>query len=93
MHRTTVYLDTSVISALFDERTPERKALTEEFWKKIQDYDVYLSEITKEEMEAASETLREEMTQLTKDFKILQITEEAETLAEDYIKNKTFGGC
>jgi predicted nucleic acid-binding protein len=27
-----VYLDTSVISALFDERAPERQRMTENFW-------------------------------------------------------------
>ncbi len=27
-----IYLDTSVISALFDDRNPERKLLTEEFF-------------------------------------------------------------
>ncbi len=59
MRRPSVYLDTSVISALFDERTPERQTLTEEFWEKIQDYDMYLSEITEKEMEAASDTERE----------------------------------
>jgi len=30
-----IYLDTSVISALFDDRNPERKILTEEFFSEI----------------------------------------------------------
>ncbi len=30
-----VYLDTSVISALFDDKNPERKSLTESFFNKI----------------------------------------------------------
>ncbi len=90
MRKSTVYLDTSVISALFDERTPERQTLTEEFWEKIQDYDAYLSEITKKEMEAASETLKGKMTQVTKDFGVLPITEEAENLADEYIKKGVF---
>ncbi len=29
----SIYLDTSVISALFDDRTQERKKMTEEFWR------------------------------------------------------------
>jgi len=41
-----IYLDTSVISALFDERNLERKALTEEFSSKIAIYDTYISELT-----------------------------------------------
>lgn len=59
-------IGTSVISALFDERTPERQTLTEEFWEKISSYHVYLSEITEKEMEAASETLKGKMIQATK---------------------------
>ena len=31
-HKLKVYLDTSVISALFDDRNPERKSLTESFF-------------------------------------------------------------
>ena len=38
-----LYLDTSVISALFDERTPERKAMTEAAWARFPDYSVYIS--------------------------------------------------
>jgi len=41
-----VYLDTSVISALFDEKNPERKSLTEVFFKEIGNFDAYISEIT-----------------------------------------------
>lgn len=67
-----------------------KKALTEEFWEKIQDYDVCLSEISKKEMDAASKILREKMIQMTKDFNILRITEEVETLADEYIKSGVF---
>ena len=35
--KTKIYLDTSVISALFDERTPERLAMTSDFWSKLDD--------------------------------------------------------
>lgn len=34
-----VYLDTSVISALYDNRTPERMSLTKTAWKTLNDYD------------------------------------------------------
>jgi len=40
------YLDTSVISALFDDRNPERKSLTEHFFQTMGFYEIYLSEIT-----------------------------------------------
>lgn len=46
-----VYLDTSVISALFDERNPERKSLTEAFFGGIGNFDTFVSEITVAEIE------------------------------------------
>ena len=54
-----VYLDTSVISALYDKRTPERQSLTEQMWKSLRDYDVYISEIVLDEINAASDELKE----------------------------------
>ena len=41
-------------------------------------------------MEAASEIMREKMAQMTKDFKVLPITEEAEYLADEYIIEGVF---
>jgi len=38
-----IYLDTSVISALFDERNLERKSLTESFFEVIGNYKVFIS--------------------------------------------------
>ena len=42
-----VYLDTSVISALFDERNPERKSVTEAFFAEIGNFETFISEITR----------------------------------------------
>lgn len=41
-----IYLDTSVISALFDDKNPERKVLTEEFFSIKKDFQIYISEIS-----------------------------------------------
>ncbi len=40
MSRFKVYLDTSVLSALYDERTPERQVLTKAAWENLKDYNV-----------------------------------------------------
>ena len=53
--KTKVYLDTSVISALFDERTPERLMMTSALWSKLSNYEVFISELVLEELEKASE--------------------------------------
>ncbi|PXF52775.1 MAG: hypothetical protein C4B56_04375 [Candidatus Methanophagaceae archaeon] len=37
-----VYLVTSVISALFDERNPERKSLTEAFFAEIDNFETFI---------------------------------------------------
>ena len=41
-----IYLDTSVINVLFSEQSPEKKAITIEFFEKYIDlYDTYISDI------------------------------------------------
>lgn len=82
-----IYLDTSVISALFDDRNPERKALTEEFFSKIIIYGTCVSELTVAEIERTpDQSLRKKMTQAIQDFSALEINESVEELAKEYIK-------
>ena len=88
--KTKVYLDTSVISALFDERTPERLLMTSILWPKLSDFEVYISELVLEELERASEPIRDKMVSLIKDFNVLKISKEAKTLAEIYVKQDIF---
>ncbi|MFO7967745.1 MAG: hypothetical protein R6U44_09125 [Archaeoglobaceae archaeon] len=49
----SIYLDTSVISALFDERTPERKRMTDEFWS-VAGYEWFISTLVEEEISWSS---------------------------------------
>jgi len=82
-----IYLDTSVISALFDERNAERKTLTEEFSSKIAIYTTYISELTIAEIERTpDQSLRNKMRQVIKKFSILEVNEAVEELAAEYIK-------
>jgi hypothetical protein len=46
-----VYLDTSVLPALFDARNPERQELTKEFFSRIDEHEVFISELTRVEGE------------------------------------------
>ncbi len=86
----SVYLDTSVISALFDDRTPERKRFTEEFWRNLENYRVCVSTVVKEEINAVSEELRERMMDKISGFEILESTVEVKNLAEEYIRRIIF---
>jgi predicted nucleic acid-binding protein len=87
---TKVYLDTSVISALFDERTPERLEMTAELWSKLIDYEVFISELVLEELEKANDQIRAKLFSAVKNFIILKISKEAETLAGIYVKQGIF---
>jgi predicted nucleic acid-binding protein len=88
--KTKVYLDTSVISALFDERTPERLAMTSNFWSKLDDYEVFISELVLEELERVNEQVRDKMFSEIEDFIVLKISKEAEKLAQIYVKQGIF---
>lgn len=82
-----VYLDTSVISALFDERNPERKSLTEDFFNQIADFEPYISEITRAEIERTPDKeLGNKMKEVVLQFTVLSLTDEVEWLAKEYIR-------
>ena len=88
--KTKIYLDTSVISALFDERTPERLTMTSALWSKLNDYEVFISELVLEELERANEQIKNKLFSAVKDFIVLKISKEAEELAEIYVKQGIF---
>lgn len=82
-----VYLDTSVISALFDRRNPERKSLTQVFFTLIEEFDPYISEITGSEIERTPNVeLRTNMKNTIVQFPVLFLTEDSEWLANEYIR-------
>jgi len=86
-HRLKVYLDTSVISALFDERNPERKSLTESFFKEIESFETFISNITIAEIEKTPDKqIKKNMKQKIEDFSVLTISNEIEELSKEIIQ-------
>lgn len=82
-----VYLDTSVVSALFDERNPERQKLTEEFFAASDKYEVSVSSITILEVQNTPDaSLRRKMAAFIEPFQILEIDTEVEALVNEYIR-------
>jgi predicted nucleic acid-binding protein len=82
-----VYLDTSVPNAYFDERNPVRQETTREFWGKLEQYEVFVSNTVIDEIKAiGDEKTREELLELISNFRCLE-SEEAEVraLAKEYI--------
>jgi predicted nucleic acid-binding protein len=86
-----VYLDTSVISAYLDDRTPERKRETVGFWDQLTKYDVQVSELTVTELKATRDSAaREQMMELIHPFTVLPVIEEARDLARYYLGRGVF---
>jgi predicted nucleic acid-binding protein len=81
-----LYLDTSVFSAYYDERTPERMWMTRNFWQILDKHERLCSELTVEELNQAHSDLREKLLALTQNFTILKLTEEMKKLAERYVE-------
>ena len=90
--RMTLYLDTSVISALFDERNPERQALTKDFFEGRTADRLLVSELTLAEVEnTPSEDLRRSMRAITDRYDVVSVTEDAERLAHRYVEAGAVG--
>lgn len=82
-----VYLDTSVISALFDRRNPERQLLTRLFFDRIESFDAYLSEVVLAEIDDTKDLrLRTQLIETAASFRQLEIDEETRALAGQYVE-------
>ncbi len=83
-----IYLDTSVVSALFDGRNPERKAITEDFFRSIENHSIHVSELTLAEIENTSDaTLRNQMQEKVKSLIVLPLADDVESLSNKYVEH------
>jgi len=81
-----VYLDTSVISALFDEMNPQRQFLTQLFFENIGAFDAYISEVVLAEIDETRDTrLRKKLRKTAISFKLLSMDDESKMLADEYV--------
>jgi len=92
MKKESLYLDTSVPSAYYDEKAKERMEATIKFWKEVlPHYKAYVSEITVKELEdTKDEDLRRKFRKLIKDFKTLKEKKVIKDLARTYIEKEIF---
>lgn len=82
-----VYLDTSVISALFDDSNPQRQFLTRLFFEQMGAFDTYVSNLVLLEIENTPDPdLREKLRETAMSFNILRVNEESVALAEEYVR-------
>jgi predicted nucleic acid-binding protein len=88
-----IYLDTSVFSALFDVRNPERQELTKEFFSKIDEYEVFISNLTRIEIDKTPDKdLREKMQEQVSEITIVPSTSAVQQLTEEYIRYEAISG-
>jgi predicted nucleic acid-binding protein len=83
-----VYLDTSVISHLFQDEKPEAKGYTLEFWDKIKngEFEVFISQIVLDEIGKASNEKSRLMMAAVNEIKCLSVPLSKETyLLSEYI--------
>jgi predicted nucleic acid-binding protein len=90
MRKPKRYIDTSVISHLCHDDTPDKKADTELLWEQIKQgrYEVFISDVTVDEINQCAEPLKSTFNNFIYDIEhILQpITPEVESLAERIIE-------
>jgi len=88
-----IYLDTSVVSAYFDDRDPSRQALTVAFWEKITLFEAYVCPVMEREIkQTVDDQRKKDMLQLVETLSVLSWEDEMEELARSYVDAAVFGG-
>jgi predicted nucleic acid-binding protein len=86
-----VYLDTSVISAYFDDRTPERMAETRAFWQRLSEFEVSTSALVRDEIEQTTDIKKlDQMMGLIGQTAQAELTAESRELARQYVQRGLF---
>lgn len=84
----TIYLDTSVPSAYYDERNPERQKVTRDFWNKLPEYSVFISSLVLTEIEKLKDDKRKKnLLQLLEGTEELAVNDECNRLADEYVSH------
>ena len=86
----SIYLDTSVFSAYYDERNLERMHFTQSFWDVLKEYRLYTSDLALNELSTHPDLeKRKLLLQLALDFEIMD-SKVANDLAREYMGYKIF---
>ena len=90
MKKLKIYLDTTTISYLRQHDSPEKMADTLALWSKIKDgkYDVYLSEVTTDEVGACKEPKRSILFDYLNDIEYshIEVSNSIDTIAQKFIE-------
>lgn len=82
-----IYLDTSVPNAYFDEKNLLRKEITRRFWKRLEGYEVFISDLVLAEInDVGDEVKKKGLVTLLGGIKVLSSNEdEIKALAQEYV--------
>ena len=94
MAKQKVYLDSTVPSAYCDSRTPERQGQTLQFWELLlPDFEAVISSVVLSEIRGTPDVeRRRQLENLVKEFGVLVFDEEADALAQQYVRRGVFPG-
>ena len=102
MRKIKIYLDTSIISHLFADDTPDKMADTLHLWDIFASgkYEIFISDVVANEVQRCSEPKRSQMLEKMRQIEIslLHETNEVKELAIEYIKGgvlkeKSYDDC
>ena len=87
MRKLKIYIDATLPNYVFNLHTPEKQRFAKTLFDEIQKgkYEVYISKVVVDEISAAPEPKQTRMANLIKDIPVLDITEECNELAQEYI--------
>lgn len=87
-----VYLDSTVPSAYYDSRTPERLGQTLQFWEfLLLEFDAVISSVVLSEIRGTPDAdRRRQLEALVGEFEVLALDEEADALAQEYVRRGVF---
>ncbi|TMA87871.1 MAG: type II toxin-antitoxin system VapC family toxin [Deltaproteobacteria bacterium] len=86
-----IYLDTSIFSAYYDQRAPDRRAQTEDFWGRVAAFEACSSELAKEELAQTPDAdRRKKLLEMLESVTLHRITAEIREVAGPYVKAGVF---
>jgi len=86
-----VYLDTSVFSVYYDDRTPDRQGETKAFWLRLNEFEAATSELAREELVLTPDSgQRSKLLALMEGLTVHAVTDEMKTLAHRYVEKDVF---
>ena len=92
MRRLKIYIETSTWNFVFAEDSPEKMAITKDFFEVVRRgvYEIYISDIVLLEIERAKDDIRRKLSGLINEYrpKEIQSSDEIEDLAQEYLAKK-----